>query len=299
MIAERDTNLVRKGNSNVNTKTISVIFTMTIVVFGNARAETIIDCNVTANALFKTGEVVRGAASDLMGTELLDWIHEAPGIAFETVEDPNGGPEGPPGDDGIVCRTNGRLSVTFRSEGTASFNGVPGHSYSIAINDDRNPEGDRHANQIRLCSTLVQSPRTRNEGSSTFAMDRVVYVPETLPVVEGAAARGKARLSLGANKCSYRGTGATGDTGYLFERCNGPGGVSLIPGDTVVVSEVGLRIVSADRSVPVTSIQVDIGSDPWTGPADSYLIHIADPARTIIYSFSANVECGDIAIDHL
>lgn len=263
----------------------------------HADTVTIYDCNFSMVAQFNSGKVVRGSGSDITGTELVDWLHEQPEYVFETVGDPNGG--GLPGwDTGLICSRAGTKKVDIYSEGTASVNGVPGYSYVIQLEDNRPSDAD-DPTRIRLCSTLVQRPRTRNDGQSVLTFSKTAVVPTELPVVRGSAGTGKARLTLGNVKCSYRGGGTTN---YLFERCNGPGGVSLVPGDTIVVNEVSLRIVSADRTQPVTSVQVDLGTNPTPVPggSDYYEITIGNPdGSTIFDSFIDMVQCGDIEIDLL
>jgi len=252
------------------------------------------DCTFSANSLFSTGEVVSGSGS-IMGSSdpspsgdpavpgviLAAWTHEAPGFSFEIDGDPNG--------DINRCRENGTVSLHL--EGTNGLvDGDPGFGYIMDLEDNRGPEP---VNEIRLCATLVQSPRTSNEGESTFSTPRTAIIPAVIPVVEGLSGSGKVRLSLDRIKCSYRGTG----TDYAFVRCAGPDGHELMPGDMVAVSEASLRVQSAVRSEPVTSVQVDLGTALPVGAADTYTIVVFDPSGAPFYDFSRSVQCGDIAID--
>jgi hypothetical protein len=254
------------------------------------------DCTIGADILIVTGEVVKGTGSDLAGVEMVDWMFDAPGLAFETVAADPGG---------VICNENGSTSVTIPSVtldgfGTAMVNGTPGYSYQIAMHDNQEHQPE---DSIRLCSALVQSPRTRIEGSSTFAMPRLAIIPDELPLaitaggVVGQAGKGKARLELDRIRCNYRGTETPGE-GYAFERCTGPTGHEYMPGDGIAVSEVSLRIQSADRSEPVTSVLVELGmSTPVGLIPDTYTFIIADPSGGFFYSFSSDVICGDIEIN--
>jgi hypothetical protein len=252
------------------------------------------DCTISADILFVSGEVVRGTGSDIAGVEMVDWISDSPGIAFETVAaDP----------DGIECREDPRISVDIDGiTGTAMVNGTPGYSYLIEMDDNQEHQpGD----SIRLCSALIQSPRTRIEGSSTFAIPRIAVIPDELPLaiagpgVVGQAGKGRARLQLDRIRCNYRGTETPGE-GYAFERCTGPTGHEFMPGDSIAVSEVSLRIQSADRSEPVTSVQVELGMSTAAGYSpDTYSIIIGDPSGGLFYDFASDVICGDIEINTL
>ena len=171
------------------------LFCFSINAFGQVAQ----DCTINAESLFHTGEVLNGSGSDLVGVELVAWTHDAPGFSFEIA----GGP------DDIECRQNGTVSADIIGTGTALVNGDPGFSYLTIFEDNRGPES---ANEIRLCATLVQSPRTSNEGESSFSTPRTAVIPAVLPVVLGASGRGLARLHLDRMKCIYRGTGAN----YVF-----------------------------------------------------------------------------------
>jgi hypothetical protein len=242
--------------------------------------ETFADCTVHGTGSFLTGEVFAGDASDILGVQSLDWTHDVAGLSFFTMT-PG------PSDQGVVCRRNGAISARFQGEMVATVNGVPGFGYIIDLEDNRAPAEER------LCATLVQKPRTRDDASISFTAPRLAVIPAEIPVLLGGAGSGMARLNLDRIKCRYRGTG----TNYAFERCAGPDGHALVPGDTVSYSEASLRVQSADRALPVTSVQVDIGAEPPPqGLPDSYTITITDTAGAPMYFFDGLLDCGDIDI---
>ena len=95
----------------------------------NSASQSIYYCNISATGVFDTGEILDGAASDtIAGGESIDWMHDAFGASFETTSLDM---------DGVICRLNGTTSADLLGTGNATYNGVPGHSYFIQIEDNR------------------------------------------------------------------------------------------------------------------------------------------------------------------
>ena len=121
-------------------------------------------------------------------------------------------------------------------------------------------------------------------------------VPAILETYSGNAGSGTARLVFDNIKCRYRGDGVD----YVFDRCTGPGGGDIMPGDTLNVSEARLRIQRADNSYNSTSIRaVPFGE---TGAPDYYSLIIFAPgsshgAGVVVHTLASDVLCGGIEIE--
>lgn len=254
---------------------------------GNAMAQfpVVQFCEVTATGVFGTGEVFDGTASDTIAGGLsIDWMHNATGVSFETTATD-------PDPDGIECRLNGATTADLDGTGTATFNGMLNHSYSIAIEDNRPPP-----NSLVLVASITFHPTRRNEGTADFATPRTVVVPAEINVLAGGSGSGWTRLHLDDFTCRYRGTGVT----YGFVRCTDPLDSGIVAGDSLDISHARLRIQQADRSFVVTVVEAEIGTgEPAAGRPDRYSIVVADPGGTIVYSFDDNVVDGDISIELL
>ncbi len=143
-----------------------------------------------------------------------------------------------------------------------------------------------------VCATLALSPRSQIDGTAVYDPPQIKTIPDTLSVLEGSAGSGLATLQMDGFRCRYRGDG----TSYVFEGCGGPGGVELHPGDSVEISQVSLRVLTADRDYPVTSVRAVLASP---GAPDFYSAEVFGPSGGSIYSFSGLMECGDIDIQTL
>lgn len=216
-----------------------------------------------------------GRFSDLAGTETIEFTHDWEGVSFETTT-----LNGP---DQVFCSGSGGITADVFSVGTATVNGEPGYGYDLLTQDNRSTYG--------LCATIAYGPTSRNNAVTTFSPPRATTVPETLLVTAGGAGSGTARLTLNDFKCRYRGAGRD----YVFDRCTGPGGSDIMPGDSLTVSEASLRILRADRGFATTTVNTPIGI--LLGRPDSYTLVIRDPAGDVFQTLVADVTCGDIVID--
>jgi len=251
---------------------------------GNAVAvPPIQDCTVTGAGFFVVGgEVFVGEASDIAGVETINWVHTAAGIVFTTMT---------PDADGIECRLNGTVSADFLGTGTASVNGVPGHSYLIEIEDNR-PAPDA----VVLVASIAGPPTVRANDTRDFVSPLTVVIPPFLPVTEGDSGRGLAMLRLDAITCFYRGDETTSET-YELTFCADPDGPHLMAGDMLDIIHAELRIMTDARSSELTVVEAEIASGgPVAGIPDTYSIVIGDLSGGILYSFAGAVEDGDIAI---
>lgn len=71
----------------------------------------------------------------------------------------------------------------------------------------------------------------------------------------------------------------------------------LLPGDALDVTEVRLRIQSADRSAPVTYVQTNIGTYAGVVITDEYQLLVAPPGSDVpTFRSVGEVFCGDIEI---
>ncbi len=228
-----------------------------LVFFGTSNpgiAETNLDCEVSANFMmaYTSGALVSVTASDNDGTEWLTWMHSEPGVTYEFDGDPNGAA------DGVSCNMDEYPDAHFISEGDIMVNGVAGYSAVIDLEDTRKLQ----TTDTHICASLAQRPRTQNDGSEVYDPPRTVTIPYVLPVLVGSAGTGLVKLQMDDIRCRYRGDG----TNYVFVGCGGPGGVEMFPGEKVDVSQLGLRVQTADRSYPVTSVRAQLGIDS-PGPA--------------------------------
>jgi hypothetical protein len=238
------------------------------------------------------GDVFIGTFTNVGGTETITWTHRGPGFTLETDATPVHDPEFPD-HPSIICRVNGGEIAEVFSFGTAVVNGTPGYSYSILVDDNGPPPPDDF---IPVCARLIQDPvRERSDSVLAFESPRTVIIPAELPVLKGNAGTGSARLRLDNHNCRYSGDGSGGS--YLFERCTGPGGKDLVPGDALDVTQVQLRIQSADRSAPVTYVQANIGTNDDLFTLDEYSIYIAPPGSDVpTFSASGRVFCGHVEV---
>ena len=254
-----------------------------IIVFLTANTSwavgTIFECEVTGWGEFPTGEMFEGTASDMDGTETINWMHVAPGISFETLT---------PDPDGIECRLNGTTSADFFGTGTATVNGEEDYSYFIEVEDNRPPP-----DIVKLTASLTRTrhrPAVRNDGVETFETPKTVIIPEEIDVLEGNSGRlGLVKLYLDGIKCIYRGTGPT----YAFARCDS----GNIAGDSLDILQARLRIWWAYWRSPITVVKANIGTGATApGAPDQYSILVADSSGGIVYNFTSIVEDGDIDI---
>lgn len=240
-----------------------------------------IDCIINFDVIFATGEVFRGSGSDIGEVEFVDLLLEEPDHTFEAVGDPGTSMD----PNGLQCRDNGVITADIIGEGSALFDGEPGFSYSIEIEDNRPDE------PLTLGAVLIQKPRRFVEDAVTLEMPQAATIPATLPVLTGAAGSGLALLSLDRVRCRYRGVGAD----YAFEACAGPGGHGLLPGDILNVTEARLRLITAERAFPVTTARVQLGSRQF-GDADILRLEVFNSDGVFVHGVSTAVEIGDVEI---
>jgi len=262
---------------------LRVLLTMGVVclVAGVAYAQTFYECEVSASAVFATGEVMDGYARDDSVEVLIGWMHDSTDGLFETEE----------ADEPLVpgvCRRNGTVSADFVGTRKATYNEVLEYSYFISIEDNRGPP-----DSVILVASIMRRPTRRSEGTADFSPPRTVVVPAEIDVIVGGAGTGWTRLHLDEITCHYRGTGTTSE----LVRCTDPLDTGYVAGNELVISHARLRIQQADRSFDLTSVEVDIGTGlPQAGAPDYYSILIGDPSGAPAYSFTGLVEDGDIAI---
>jgi hypothetical protein len=218
--------------------------------------------------------------TDLDGVETIDFTYEATGVSFETIL-----LDGP---DRVVCSGIGGVTADSLSYGTATLNGESGYGYLLETEDNREEYG--------LCASLTQSPRNRDDAVVVFSPPRMAVVPAILEVLSGGAGSGTARLVFDDIKCRYRGDGVN----YVFDRCTGPGGRDILPGDNLSVSKARLRIQRSDNSYNSTSIR----ATPFGqyGAPDYFSLIIFSPGSThddveVVHTWASDVTCGDIDID--
>ena len=110
------------------------IFSIVVAWSGSAVAETIKECEVSGAAVIPGGVMFDGTFSDTGGIESIDWTHDTPDFSFVTTEVSDTLIS-----DGIICRQNGRETGVVLSEGTGTYNGMPGYGYLIETEDNRGP----------------------------------------------------------------------------------------------------------------------------------------------------------------
>jgi hypothetical protein len=71
----------------------------------------------------------------------------------------------------------------------------------------------------------------------------------------------------------------------------------MFPGEKVDASNFLLRVQTADRSHPVTSVRTQLGIES-PGTPDVYLVEVFDASGSVFFA-SQSLECGDIDIQLL
>jgi len=263
------------------------IFSIFVAWSGSVVAVTIRECEVSGAGVFSTGQMFDGTYSDTGGVEVIDWTHDAPGVSFVATEVGNDAEVG----DGVICRQNGRLTGTVLSSGTGTYNGMPGYSYYLYMEDNRGAP-----DSVPVVASIAYGPTNRNEGMVSFDAPKTVVIPTEIAVTVGGSGRGKTRLILDDDvTCTYLGAGTT----YVFDRCTDRHGRGYVAGDSIDVSQIRLRIQQADRSFALTSVEVDFGTGPLPGSPDSYELVVFTElggVLTDVYRFTGNVIDGDIAV---
>jgi hypothetical protein len=264
---------------NLSHKLIVIVI---LLVSNSIVASTNVPCDVTASGMFPGGESFSGSAQDDGIVELFDWRHSAPGLEFEVT----------PADlTDVTCNINGAINADFIGSYTATVNGVSGYSFLIYIEDNRGPP-----DSFILSASIERTPTRRSEGIATFDPPRTIMIPDEIPVTAGASSMGRVKLHLDDVICRYSGTGSS----YVFENCTDPLESGYTPGTLLNVSDARLRLLSSSPDYDTTIISVDIGTGaPAPGTADVYFIEIFDPSDALFYSFSGNLEDGDIVIEPL
>jgi hypothetical protein len=223
-------------------------------------------------------------SEDADGNSTIDWMHTADGLVFSAlVANPDGGT-----DDGVVCRDNGTISAKIQGTGLATVNDVPGFTYQIEMQDNRDAP-----DSLVLVASILRLPIRRNEGIADFSPPRTVVVPAEIDVVVGGSDSGWVKLHFDETTCRYRGTGTT----YGFVHCTDPLDSGYVAGDRIDINHARLRIMQADKSFELTSVEADIGIlDPAPGLPDTYHLIISEPGG-FFYNFNALVEDGDVDIN--
>jgi hypothetical protein len=280
---------------------------------GSSEALTIRDCEVTGYGSFPTGEVFSGTFSDVLGVEAVDWLHDAPGVSFETNAVTPAG---------VTCRQNGADTGIVESYGTATLNGTPGYSYLLEVEDHRDPA-------VTGSETLAASAST--DGSTSFSGGEVVTIPSEIAVTAGNATGAVVTLTLDGLTCTYDEAGGT----FLFNSCSDG---TTAAGDGVAATTVSLHVEGgacpedtghgcrrghtigrghfshgrghgyghsrhdhdgAEVCVPLAVEAVLEWTIPSLGSADFYSLVIGSPSGTTVYTFSGLVFDGDIDIQFL
>ena len=244
---------------------------------------TIVDCTVQLEGyVWKKGVEFSGTASDIDGTETISFMYRTPSFVFET--------DSVAGSDDIQCHLNGLHVFIVETFGTGRLNGEPGYSYRLEMVDNGHPPPD----YIPLSARLDQScGNARNDGVRTFDSPQTVVIPGVLPVTQGSAGTGTAQLKLDHTTCHYVGNGTNRD--YQFDRCTGPHGVDLAPGDTLDTSTIQLQILTAAPISPWTVVEIgNLGSGVWAHTPDTYVVLIANPAGELIYNDAGDLLFGDL-----
>jgi hypothetical protein len=261
-----------------------------LVIAGAVTHARAFDCTISAYGSVPTGEVFSGSGSDVGGLVEGEWTHNGDGIHVQS--------EGLPFD--VACRTNGGLvGEVF---GAAILNGVSGYQYFVQVADNRGPPTGS--------SIVLEASRERNGrphvGVQRFAAPTSFRIPAEIAVTAGEAGGGRVMLKIDGTVCWYRGNGddlGCGGDAFLFDACVGEDGSSLAPGDQFDGVQARLHILGDDLHCPTgpeaIAIRADIGTGlvPAPGAPDAYTILVGDAAGTLLYSFSALVETGDVAVE--
>ncbi len=164
-------------------------------------------CAVTANGLTAASETVTGSIRD-EGT--------APGGTWQssTSDSLVGTP------DWLECRVNGSTVADFT--GTGTWNGTPGYSFRVHVQDRGAPGAPARVEQppttAEIVATRTYSPPRATDGVASWDAGAYATIPESLPVTVGNAGNGWAWVTFApdpggtaslayAVRCRYRGAG--------------------------------------------------------------------------------------------
>lgn len=244
-----------------------------------ASTPTVHDCTVDGFGSMLTGEAFSGTAASIAGFDEAEWVHN--GSSPSAIES-----DGPATD--VTCRLNG--GVVAEITGPATVDGASGYTYFVQAVDNRPPTAGS--------PIVLEATRPRHghgsDGTVSFSDPTTVQVPAQVDVVDGDAGHGWVWLKLDQAICFYRGNGGGA---YDLTRCVGRGGHGLEAGDTLDVTRARLHIAGCGGGHDALTVRADIGLPVApSGVPDVYTILVGDGSGTVIYSFSANVEDGDIAI---
>ncbi len=172
------------------------------------------DADVGAGELVITEHCIVSGAGALAGGDVLSGdVHDEGGVPVGSWDHAQGADEllGTP--TTLVCRINGSRIADVT--GSGSWNGAPGYSYTLHVQDRGDPSMPSRVAGTPETRTLVAThtyhPRAWTDGTTTFTDGALVSVPASLPVTQGNAGNEWAQLTFVDHdtgvptRCSYRG----------------------------------------------------------------------------------------------
>lgn len=247
-------------------------------------------CRVSGAGTLATGESMSGDIHDDAGTAVGSWTHT---LGTETFV---GSP------DVLTCRING--STIADVMGTGSYEGVPGYSFTLHVQDRGDPSSPTRLpgppETRTITASRTYSPSRWTDGTVDFADGALLEVPASLPVTVGNAGNGWTHLTFVDHdsgesiRCMYRGGAAhacpstpsdtTAGLTYTFARCERlhcdphPSRCdecayetdgTIVPGTTLDVDSIELHVQSGSNRHPSyhsarTTVALSIEVSPFT-----------------------------------
>jgi hypothetical protein len=266
-------------------------------------------CRVSGIGSLSSPDALVGEVHDEGGVPAGSWMHVNSTHSLE----------GTP--DFLECRINGSTRAFI--DGVGTWGGVPGHRFSIEVQDRTRPDSASRVAAAptteEIVASRIHAPTRWEDGTAEFTLGADATIPASLPVTEGNAHRGgHAWITFTTYadhdevRCRYR--SSSSGSAYVFTHCERrvecpprscdddcwETDSSLRAGGTIDISSAVVHVQTASPRYPRTTVTVQLEVTPYELPPaerDHYAINIFPPSGgPAVYSVSGDLATGDISV---